>query len=387
MYAEHWAKDHKEIKILALADYSSENRFNVDTVDNLHVERVWSRTMSRNQIVNIIKNKVETFAPDIVHLHYNYFTFGGMMKSHMVLNDILELVSGKNIKSLITLHSVVYKPLSRIITDMLYTHIYTDKFEFMFRGLFNRTLRLTLFKANAVVTPSISAYDYVHKLRINKTYSIFYIPLGYEFSAKIPYVNNLSSSRINISFIGTLSPYKGVDLLIKSFVMINNTKENVDLTIYGNPVTKARKDDKYLRRLYGLVKSNQLEGVCHIEPRFHDYDELMSLIFKSNIIVFPFKDDGILSMSASPYLALNTTSKIVVTDSPRLSDFTGIGEVDIAKSGSVESLTNSILKAIEKLDAVRVTSQSFLQRHDVKTVSEQYYDLLMKLYSFSSPKE
>lgn len=385
MYAEHWAKNHKEIEILILADHSSEASFNVDTIGNLHVERVWSRVMSRGQVVNIIKNKIETFGPDIVHIHYNYLTFGGVIKSHMILDDIFKIVSRKNIKSLITLHSIIYKPLRRVITDMKYTYIYTDKFEFLFRGLFNRTLKLALFNANAVVVPSISAYDYINKLRTNKTFSLFYIPLGYEFSAKIPFLNqNLSSSRINISFIGTLSPYKGVDLLIKSFAMVNSTKENVDLTIYGNPVTKAKKDDKYLRRIYKLVKLNRLEGVCRIEPRSHDHEEIRSLIFKSNIIVFPFRDDGILSMSASPYLALNATSKIVITDSPRLRDFADMGEVEIAKSGNVESLTSSILKATEKLDGARKTPEIFMQRHDIRNISEQYYDLLVKLCSFIS---
>lgn len=381
MYAESLVSRYRDINIRVLADITKPEQDSPNTVQ-LTIVRLWSRDMDGNEIVARLINEMIIFKPDVIHIHFNLITFGGFIKSHNVLKQIFEFASNAKIKTMVTLHSVVHKPLRRAILDVLNIELHTDLFEFIPRAFFDRYLKMILRSADCIVIPSIPAYDYVCRINNTGNAKIYCIPLGFEPLNPLKRVSeNPINGKLNISFVGTLTYYKGVDTLLRAFARISNKFPSAQLIIFGRSITRGKEDFKYLSKLYKIVRKEHLESNCKIDIKFHTEEEIISLLCRSEIIVFPFRDDGILSMSASPYLAFDTGSKVIVTDVPRLYDFSRIDGFTVSKSGKVEILSDTIIKLIESHDKRGKLSSDRARSHLLDKVSEDYYKIISALCS------
>lgn len=384
MYSYEIALSHKDTQILILADKRGANDSESETpLDNLRVNRCWDKKLAKEEFVSLLHVKMDDFKPDIVHIHYNYLTFGSLLKTHSILKAILQFCSARDAKIIVTLHSIIEKPLKRVFLEMLYRSVRTPKvMERAIRYVFDRSLKTILIKSDVVITPSKSAYDFaIRYASNNKKAKIIYIPLGQYIVERYARQkdDNGKKTPLKILFVGAISPYKGVDVLIKSLYYLKN-KDNIecDLNIVGRSVTRAKDDPRYEQNLRKLSAKLGIADHCHFITRYVENGEMLNLIEKADVVVYPLKDDGTLSTSASPYPAISLPVPVIVSDTARLRDFFDLPGVYKFHAGDPKSLSEAIKKATQ--DSFSFDERiSQLEPHFATHVAMQYHDVYSKI--------
>lgn len=141
-----------------------------------------------------------------------------------------------------------------------------------------------------------------------------------------------------VLFFGAISPYKGVDLLVKAFSLLVRTDSNVYLVIAGHP----RMDLAPLRRLIGRLG---LTDRIRTDFRYLPLDEFSRFFVACDVVVLPYRriyQSGVLQ------LAYGFGRPVVVTD------VGGIGE-------AVREDRTGIVAAPEDADAMAAAMAEVLR--------------------------
>jgi len=137
-----------------------------------------------------------------------------------------------------------------------------------------------------------------------------------------------------ISFVGRISPYKGVDLFIEAIDEVSKRHPEIQFFIGGKTI--ANYDPDFLNR--------KCDNII-IENKFLSNSEISDIINDSQLIVCPYKDatqSGVI-MTAQ---ALNCP--VLVTPVGGLPEYIESGKSGlVSKDVSVNSLTESLLKFME----------------------------------------
>ena len=104
-----------EITIIAVSDLNKDRV--VEYAKNMFINYGLTQKSSFSSITKNISRSIENTNPDIVHLFFNYVTFGSILKSLCVLNFISKVCDSKGIKHYLTLHSIIVDPFMRLLSD------------------------------------------------------------------------------------------------------------------------------------------------------------------------------------------------------------------------------------------------------------------------------
>lgn len=136
---------------------------------------------------------------------------------------------------------------------------------------------------------------------------ILFVPHGNYCNAIDAYlhdINNLSNEvkRVRFVYFGTVSPYKGVETLIKAFDC-NDLRGNAELYICGKPNSEELK---------GKIeeKANNIPEI-HLDMRFLSNRDLCDIISKCDVAVLPYDKES-MQNSGSAIMALTCGKAIII---------------------------------------------------------------------------
>ena len=325
---------------------------------------------------------IENVKPDVVHLFYNYVTFGSVLKSLRVLRFVSNLCNERGIKHYLTLHSIIVDPVKRLLSEYGILDSLGIRFQKIF-ALFSR-FHLRNIKNNwdEIILPSVSGFEYFMSiLNEEDRAKIHYIPLGFEFnktrhliSKENPYDKKTVT---RILFLGAIAPYKGVHNLIEAMAMLNKKMGSVNLSIIGRATLRGKEDLKYFNKLLSLIKKKKIENVCSIRNEWLSQESIISYLQSTDLVVFPTIDDGTLSMLSSPYVAFLTKKIILMTNVPRMYDYRSIRDIIFCNPGS-KNLFNAIYAQIVQSKTHDVDYNDGCQAHEMTHIIEEYLDLYLR---------
>ncbi len=390
-YAEGIVKMETKIEITVIAVSENKENRSIKYSENLIVNYGLTQESSFSSVTNKILQSVDSIRPDIVHVFYNYVTFGSVLKSLRVLKFISTLCKDRGIKHFLTLHSIIVDPVKRVLSEYGIIDSLGNQFQKMF-SLFSRVhLKRIKNHWDEIILPSVSQFEYFKSiLKEEEQAKIHYIPLGFEFDEvrKLVPENNTVDKKVKtrVLFIGAIAPYKGVHNLIKAMGMLNREIDGINLFIIGRATLRGREDLKYFNKLLLLVRKLKIENVCSIRNEWLTQESIISYLQSSDLIVFPTIDDGTLSLLSSPYISLLTKKRILMTNVPRMYDYKNVKEI-IFCNPSPENLFTAIYKLISNSTTQDVDYSDGCKEHEMTVIIKKYLQLYLDNISESPIKD
>lgn len=347
---------------------------------NLEVTRPWNRTFSTGRIEKSILSEVRSFRPDLVHFHFNFFTFGGVLKSLRVLARVLRVLHSERVSTLVTLHSVVASP-ARYFSTRFGLRVPVPRS--LDRGLSllgAGTLKLAMSSANMVVLTSKEAVVWTRDLAGLPSSVLRYIPLGRledgppksRFVAAGP--PGERDPRPRVAFVGRIIPYKGLDDLVRAAEVLKQQGREIKLRILGAAGTLRAKRDSYIGRLTRLIRTIT-DGSVALDSRFVPTDEYERLTEATDVFVFPFVDDGVLSASASVLdLGASSPARLVLTTVPRLSEYHDVRGTFFCPEHDPSALADAIWNAVTAPPVDADRRERELRAFSPSEIASQYLD-------------
>ena len=366
-----------EITIIAVSDLNKDRV--VEYAKNMFINYGLTQKSSFSSITKNISRSIENTNPDIVHLFFNYVTFGSILKSLCVLNFISKVCDSKGIKHYLTLHSIIVDPFMRLLSDYRMLKSPRVQFKKVFSLISLVFLKYLKNSWDKIILPSVSEFDYFKRvLNEEERLKIQHIPLGFEFN-EIKHLFTKANSddrkgETRILFIGAIAPYKGVHNLIKAFANLNKKIANVNLSIIGRATQRGRSDLKYFNQLLHLAKSENIENVCSIRNEWLTQESIVSYLQTADLIVFPTLNDGTLSFLSSPYISLLTKKRIIMTNVPRMYDYKSIRGI-IFSDPDPESLFATIYAQVVNPKIINVDYSDAYRIHEIGIIIEKYLHL------------
>jgi len=216
---------------------------------------------------------------------------------------------------------------------------------------------------------------------------IVIIPNGVDTSLYSPNNQKEARERLNLDkdkkiilFTGTLLPIKGVDVLIKSFKVINDQIKDSLLVIVG----EGREESmlKHLVERLNLKKSVMFAGA---KPQ-----KEMPLWYKaSDVFVLPSKSEG-LSISLLEAMACG---KPVITTCPEFSKYDPIivGETGLlVHYGNINELSEKILNVLTNLFLSNKLGEQahkiIVEKYNWDIISRETRDIYINIFKGDTPK-
>ena len=399
LYAEHMEATYCNISILIIAgeDLNKNHTRAASYRERLKVRFIWNRNQRASlQLRNIIR-ELKEFNPDVVHIHYNYFTFGNLAKSYFILIEILRYCKKNRKKTVVTLHSVVRDPLKKVIHDKLGL---TNSFplpEALARELYAGMIGKIISQANHTAIPSRTAFHYLSQILDRKlSHKFSVIPLGFDTinshsnktqinpDSREMQVASLFANGPIISYVGLIAPYKGIDRLVKIFLKAQESLHDLNLLIAGKSYSSSDMDGasgksrNYYSRIEILLTQTGTHSKIRIVNRYLTSNEIETIMTSSDLVIFPFVNDGIISFASSVYNALFLPTKILITDSPRLSEFIGIEGVYLVGDDAPDKFSSQIHLALQARAPNMKMRLEQLRDHFVENVCGRYLEIYSK---------
>jgi glycosyltransferase involved in cell wall biosynthesis len=319
----------------------------------LSIRRVWNRADPGATIVAAIEREADEFRPDVAHVHFNFLTYGGAWKSLRVLARLVNELRARGITVVVTMHSIVASPLRYLAMQRLGSVNLPAWTEFLPARLGARTLGRTLRRANTVVVLTDAAYRWVIRRTRLRPPQLEYLPLGaLPCEEVLPDGFTLpttatGSVRPRVTFLGRLDPYKGVEDLIRAAEILSEQGHAVDLRVLGATRNPTGERDGYAKKLRALIGRTK-GGPVTLETRFVPTTEYEQLKRDTDVFVFPFRNDGILSASGSVLdLGATSAARLVITPVPRLDEYRQLEGVFLAPEADPEGLARTIWRAAQ----------------------------------------
>ncbi len=192
--------------------------------------------------------------------------------------------------------------------------------------------------------------------------------LPYTVFQRFVSVNNATSKKSLVSFVGRISKYKGVELFMKSIPLVLSQYPNQKFVIAGKSLFNYSLDSDHVLELKSSLK---------VFDKHLTNTEMADIISESRLIVCPYLDATQSGVILTAH-ALNTP--VVVTGVGGLPEYIVEGTTGgISKELTPVSLATEITKLLEKLDGFRegtMTPTTFSKAEDrlynLKMVREVY---------------
>ena len=125
-----------------------------------------------------------------------------------------------------------------------------------------------------------------------------------------------------------------------------------------------------------LLRSHQI--FIRIVNRYLTSNEIETIMTSSDLVIFPFVNDGIISFASSVYNVLFLPTKILITDSPRLSEFIGIEGVYLVGDDAPDKFSSQIHLALQARAPNMKMRLEQLRDHFVENVCGRYLEIYSK---------
>lgn len=349
----------------------------------VEVRQAWSRGMAPATILRNIRRELAEPDIDLLHIHFNMVTFGGFLSSQSLLSQILADVRDR-LPSIVTLHSTIISPVRRVFTD-LFNRCPTvisgrDPASVPFDVLTTGVVR----NSSIVAMPSAAGVQHIRPVLDNDCNArLYHIPLASLPPAlRYKWSDNRRESEIDngprVAYVGNVAPYKGVDDLIMSFPRVLREIKEGTLVISGSQAQDSLSNGHYTTHVRRLIKRLNVGSRVTLQPQYLSVDSMLSRIDSSDVVVYPFKSDGIASMSGSVHDTLPSPKPVVISDSPRLEDYRSFSGVTIVESGVPETIAQGIVSALYASSSRTIDRAKELAPYSPERISSQYMALYEK---------
>jgi len=333
----------KHIDVIADRAASSEK---VKIDDKLTVRHVWRA----DDILSIISVFwiVLKLKPDVVHFNVAMAVFGRSRLSNFVGLLLPFLCSLTGFRTVVTLHNVI----ERVDVERM-------GFKMSLLNRIGSYIVLKLMTSHSTVTVLVRSY--VELLR--KKYgakNVFFVPHG---TLKVnPTDHGFPSNPKVVLYMGHTGPSKDLDLLLRSFGVLNQKRDNVRLVIAG------RSHPNYPRFLekYKDIKLPNVQFVGYVPN-----DRLHLLFHRTHVLVLPYHT--CTGTSGMAHLAASFGVPIVATDLPEFKELVKEGCGIILCSHTVDSMVEKVQYV---LDHPEVSSS--LRRRSLEFAGTRTWDKIAK---------
>lgn len=237
---------------------------------------------------------------DLVHVQFEYSTFGSPLQSHLVLLALLLLLRVLRVPALVTLHGVLPawskifpNPVLRLLSRLALQAYYI---------LVSRLSRLVIV-LNNLQSRVLEAYG------VRRGWEV--VPHG---SGGCSCKKEAASGPLLVSYHGFMRPSKGLIELIEAVDLLRASGLEVVLVIHAPLAHQAsyRRDEvEYARE---VVKRSAGRAVVRIKPL--SKEELEEVLCRSSVIVLPYQDWYVES-SGVLHTLMGCTRPVVVSARPR----------------------------------------------------------------------
>lgn len=348
IYLPNWLN----IKTLSQKIYSSE-----ESKNELKSSKIYD---SYSYPFDIFK-KALSDQVNLVHIQWEFNIFGSFYSS-LLLPLLLFLLTISKIKRVTTIHTAI--PIHAFASGLpgLLPSRVSGVPKIFFKSLFILLYNLVVLLSSAIIVHGDSQREVLYRYYRSRPEKVFVIPYG--IPSKID--NSYDSVGFNQTFLkdrdiilawGTISPRKGLDILIEAFDKLSSKYKAIVLVIVGGVPDYYKYYYSYLKKIANhLIIKKRV-----IFPGRLEMQDVHKLLDMSKVVVFPY----IYQFGASSTLtfALQHRKVAVVSDLDFATDFVTNGEnviliqpsnsdflaQAIEKGMYEEKLRNNIQKGVDKL--------------------------------------
>lgn len=321
------------------------------TVDS---NSVLSKITNGNPL-SIVDSANEINQMDVAIIQHEFGIYGGKDGK-----EVLELIDGVRIPSIVVLHTVLAKPTpsQRSIIEYLCA------------------------KADAVVIMSMVAYARLidgYEVDSNK---INLIPHG----ARRPDTSQGKSSKNNsrhdgpvILTWGLLGPGKGIEWVIEAMDMLRDLTPTPKYLVVGrtHPKVLERDGERYREGLQRRIEELHLDEIVELRSGYLDKNDLDTLILDSDIVVLPY-DSMDQATSGVLIEALNARRPIISTEFSHAIEVLSEGAGRLVPHRNADAIADEIRNILENPQLARAMStraDEIARGFDWPAVAMQYLEL------------
>lgn len=347
------------------------------TENGIIVSRCWNKGIKYPfQIYrNILIQKKQI---NIIHIQYEIFLYGGLVS---ILAFLLLLILLKIIKilTIVTIHQIV--PLSKVNKQFLNENFIGGEQLLLKMGLFI-LIRFITFLSNMVIVHEPSFKKTLLNEYKCKGKKISVIPHGIEEKEdlmdkrKAKEILGLKNRKI-ILFLGYVTGYKGIELLINSFKYL---KSNFTLLIVGGKHPRLKRTPSYQQYLSTLKKRAADISKNIIFTDFIPEKQLPVFLSATDLVIFPYT--LVMSSSGPMSLVIAYEKPFLVSDAYR--DIIQLDAVLFPKNP--KDLADKIKQFFENKTLKTYTSnfiKKIKEKRSWKTVARQTVELYKKVLYMS----
>ena len=183
------------------------------------------------------------------------------------------------------------------------------------------------------------------------------------------YVNLLKKNKntyFEILFLGSLKPYKGIELLLKAFELIKD--DNVRLTIAGYC------SDSYLRKLNNLIKELEISEKVFFDIKFLSNLEMFQHISDCNMGILPYLE---ASQSGLPDMFYSLKKPIILTNVGGLPE-QAFPKISLVVEPEIQQLSKGILQMktlIQNNEITNIMFEEYLKNNSWDRTVQKYKNL------------
>lgn len=212
----------------------------------------------------------------------------------------------------------------------------------------SKLIKLLLSKSNRIIIMNNFSTNV-----IEKDYNLRNINNKIKFVPHPNYINNYSNiinekftntiqaheqdkKNIIFLFVGAISPYKNIELIINTFNEITISYKNIELKIAGNPCSK-----EYADKLLKLISSNRI----HTDFRYIPDSEIPQLYCKADIVILPYDINKSLNSGAA-FLSFSLKKTVLCPRIGTIRDLEKLGDIYSYSYNSSEEHKKMLKKEI-----------------------------------------
>lgn len=319
------------------------------------------RTWKPDQISSLVAilSTIRKLRPDVVHFNCNYKSFGNSRVFNFLALSLPLICRLLNFKTVVTLHSLYWKIN---VPECKFSVSFLDKI-----GMYIIT-RFLLFASKLTVTLPSYAKSIKTKFRVR---NVNYIPHGTFTSSKMRNSNNRSDGYLLL--FGHLSPYKGVEVMLKAMEILN--EQGIDLTLYiaggENP-----KHPGYVKKIQKRSHPPNVKFIGYVSE-----ERIPSLFNNSTLVVLPYLT--CIGASGVFNLACAYGKPIIASDLPEMRELTSQGaSALLVPPGDPHQLARTIIYSLvtpDLLQHIGEKNSTYASQHSFYSIATKFCKLYKSL--------
>jgi len=359
----------KEDQIYVLCNKIN-NQYDSYTEENINVIRCFDKNP---KFIYQLYKEIRTISPDIIHIQQELSLYGNIITAYL-LQWLIILLSKYN--TIITLHGVV--SISKINKEFILENN-TNAPVWLVKLAFSIIYKpLCIFSKGIIVHENIFKKILIEEYKINEN-KIQVLPHGIEnFTAidqkKAQQHLDLPTNK-NISlFMGYLTGYKGLDLLIEGFAEYIKQDPKAYLVIGAGKHPRLKDDPIYLKEYKRIQdKAKSLLGDNHQWVGFIEEKDIKYYYSAAYVSIYPYTNQ--LSSSGPMSIAIGFEKPFLASEV--FDNF--IENKDILFQKNSNSLKDSLIKFFQNKESFKQYIQSFKKERLWSSIGKRTYDYYKSL--------